>query len=86
MPRLENWSVVGSDNPYLAPELQSPMLKGEVYDHPSHLDGTYVTTSAIVGTDGIGISTYSGSYYTLGEVDTEYELAYPGARERTLKQ
>ena len=83
--RLENWSVVFSDNdPYLHPELQTLSLCGNVFNHPRFKDGKRVTTSSIKGFDGELIMTSSGSKYELGEIDPEYEKLYPDAKNRLL--
>lgn len=83
--RIENWAVHSDGSPYLAPELHSKFLSGEVFGHPCFQDGEFVNTSPIIGTkDGVVI-TRSGSRYVLGAVKTDYEDAYPGARERLLK-
>lgn len=87
MPRLENWSIVGTD-PYLPPERQRQDLTGEVFDHPNKrfTDGKRIYTSRIIGrTTGDRIITASGNQYELGEVDPEYEKAFPNARSRLLK-
>ena len=82
--RLENWSVVGNSDPYAAPELASNYLSGNVYGHPSFTDGDPVTTPPIVSvTDGV-VHTASGSEYRLGDIDPDYELAYPNARLELL--
>lgn len=75
MPRLENWSVVpGSSDPYMAPELQSICLFGEVYGHPNprHHDGKIVRTSRVMDVSGKVVKTYSGSVYELGVVSPDY--------------
>jgi hypothetical protein len=74
--RLESWSVVGDQNPYLAPEARSIHLQGYVFGHPNHKDGTHVITSPIVGVDGRLITTKSGHTYQLGEVNPEYQKVY----------
>ena len=49
---LKNWSTVGgSSNPYLAPELQTLCLRGEVYGHPKHEDGKRIHSSPVVDLD-----------------------------------
>lgn len=74
MIKLENWSVVhgnhGNTDSYIAPEFQS--LRGKVYNHPRHKDGTVVKTSRIIEISGKIVKTYSGSVYELGEVSPEY--------------
>lgn len=82
--RLENWAVVYSGSPYQAPELQIPRLVGNVFGHPSFEDGEMVTTSSIKRKDGECIVTNSGSYYTLGGIDPEYEKQFPNAKQRLM--
>ncbi len=64
--RIENWSVVESDDPYAAPECQVRRLAGEVFGHPRFEDGTKITTSRMKRVDGNQVTTGSGSVYTLG--------------------
>ena len=50
MPRLENWSIgVDDSNPFLAPELRSRRLYGDIYDDENKRfeDGKTVSTSSI---------------------------------------
>ena len=42
----------------------------------------WVTTSPITAVEGGIATTLSGSQYELGEVDPQYEAAFPNARER----
>jgi hypothetical protein len=82
---LNNWSMVGDPNPYLAPECRSYHLQGYVSNHPNFEDGHGITTSRIVSMkDENIIITKSGSEYTLGTVDPEYERLYPNAQERLI--
>lgn len=60
---IDNWRVVRtSSNPYLATELHTPKLKGEVYGHPDFGDGATVTTSRIEKVEGNVVNTYSRKY------------------------
>lgn len=50
--KIENWSMgmrqIEGASPYTAPELlQVFCLFGEVYGHPKHKDGTFVSTSRL---------------------------------------
>lgn len=50
MPRLEEWSIgVDDSNPFLAPELRSIRLFGEIYDDEKGRfpDGSSISTSSI---------------------------------------
>lgn len=85
MPTLENWSLIDTDDPYTAPELRKVRLHGIVHDHPRFNDGDEVMTSSIVGATGDTIMTSSGSLYTLGKVNPDYEEKYPNARERLFQ-
>lgn len=88
MTRLENWGTIPDPNadPYLAPELRSVLLIGEVYDHPNFriTDGERITTSSISGQGPVDGScvTAGGTVYELGEPDPAYERLYPNAKER----
>lgn len=72
--RLERWAVVDSQpfDVFRAPECAVPCLRGEVFGHPRHPNGTRVTTSPIVGRDGDRVVTASGSVYELGEMEPGY--------------
>lgn len=74
MYRLENWSVVClANNPYMAPELRTSHLSGQIYGRrPEFLDGEIVTTSYIVKAEGNKITTFSGSVYILGTPSQDY--------------
>ena len=85
--KLEHWSLV-ADDPYKAPELQRPSLRGEVYGNPNFDDGTIVITSTVMSVDVTtqSATTRSGSVYELGEVDPEWEKLFPNAKERFFKK
>jgi len=74
MPRLENWSLVMTENnPYLAPELAVTRLNGNVYGHDNFDDGTRVSTSIIKYLsikDKVAHTLYTK--YELGEVSEDY--------------
>ena len=78
MPRLENWSVVNyDDSPYLAPELRTTTLRGEIYNDENNRfqDGKSISTSRLLELnleEGYGI-TLSGTRYILGKMDDGYE-------------
>lgn len=77
MPFLQNWSLryIGefNDNLYLAPELRTLSLHGEVYNDEKgrFKDGEVVTTSHIMNIDGRVVTTRN-TVYTLGDVDPNY--------------
>lgn len=77
MTTLKNWSVIADpNNPYMAPELKSTHLQGEVYSHPNlrHHDGKRITTSKIVKKlEPLVYETNSGTVYMLDTVDPAYE-------------
>jgi len=84
--KLENWSVVyGPRDPYDPPELWTSRLHGRVSGHPGFEEGKEIITSSIVGVEGDLVETHSGNKYELGDVDPQYETAYPNARERLFK-
>ncbi|GEM_PF-2218709 len=74
---IENWSIQESgNNPFMAPELRSKILCGNVYNHPRIEDGKYVHTSSIqssVDLDLIkGIVKTRNTTYQLGKIDRRY--------------
>ena len=93
MPYITNWSVVSvhrsqGNSGYGAPELHTlmPAISGIVAGHPSFKDGDKITTSSIAKVIGDKIITVSGSQYTLGHPDSNYELMYPQAKERLIER
>ena len=70
--RLENWRIVGTQNPYCPPECMSLSISGEVYGNPKFPDGDRIQTSYVQDIDGDQEVTHSGSIYTLGELNAEY--------------
>lgn len=89
--RLKNWSLsVGTGNEFLAPELQSPHLQGNVYGHDVFPKGAYVHTSRIVRIEDKRThkeaTTVSGSIYELykEDVDPAAERQFPGYYERLV--
>lgn len=86
--RLKNWSVFSEDNEYLAPELRSYRLQGNVYGHPKFNDGDPVSTNRIVKITDKGtykeVVTQSGSVYELykEDVNTDCEKQFPNYYER----
>ena len=78
MPRLENWSVINyDDSPYLAPELRTTMLQGEIYNDENNRfeDGKKITTSRLLELnfeENYGF-TLSGTRYILGNMSKDYE-------------
>ena len=85
MAHLEGWAIFTLLEPYQAPEQARHILAGFVTDHPKMQDGIHIETSPIMNVcpDGV-ILTRSGTDYTLGEPDPDYEAKYPDARERVL--
>lgn len=80
--KLENWSIVSTEDPYKAPEQRLARLHGTVFGHSRFDDGETITTSPVVEQkDGI-VVTQSGSRYELGSIDPEYAKIYPDAKRR----
>jgi len=71
--KLQNWEFIriGVDR-YKAPEQMSDTLRGLVYGHPLHPDGTCVRTTPIVQVNGLEVTTRSGSVYRLGRIHPRY--------------
>ena len=82
--RIENWSIIGIGDPYLAPELRRIRLMGNVYGHLRHYDGKLIITSTIVGELDGDVLTASGSRYVLGSINREYSALYPDAKDRLI--
>ena len=76
LPEIRNWSCCpGSSDPFVAPERAGIKVQGRVYGSPRAEDGTLITTSRVVDTDGRTVTTSSGSVYALGEPHPDY-VAY----------
>lgn len=60
--KLKDWSVMSKFGPYKAPEQGSTFLYGKVYDHPNHKDGTFVSTSSVMHSDGKEVMTRNTKY------------------------
>ena len=71
MIEIKNWSIVGSVDPYRAPELRIIHLAGTVADHPTGLKGK-IRTSAITQVKGREVTTKSGTKYLLGCIEPKY--------------
>lgn len=80
MLKLEDWALFG--HPL---GVAVPRLNGKVYGHTKFVEGESVTTSAVIGKRDGKVVTKSGSEYTLGKANADYEKEYPGARERLLE-
>lgn len=71
MPRLENWSVIGTC-PYDPPEMQQTLLAGEVFGREGIEDGERIRTSRLVEAHGRTIKTATGTTYILGSPAKDY--------------
>ena len=72
-PRLENWAIRYTGDPYTPPELQRCAAIGEVYGHPEFPDGSPITTSALIVHDyGRRQVTTKSRVYNLGKIDPGY--------------
>lgn len=74
---IENWSIQEKDNnPFMAPELRSKMLCGNVYNHPRIEDGKYVHTSSIQNSADLDLTNGTvktmNTTYQLGKIDEKY--------------
>ena len=84
--RLENWSIVSDNpNPYTPPEAVAHYLRGAVYGNPKFEDGSFVTTSLVIGSTGRLCQTKGGHTYELGQVDLHY-LDYLKSINRPLDE
>jgi len=76
MPRLENWSIICNDDPYLAPELRTVRLAGYIYDDEKcrFKDGDPVATSSLREFNYTkGYAQTRNTKYILGKIDTEFQ-------------
>jgi hypothetical protein len=83
--KIENWYLIYTDNNgFIAPELKSVSVCGDIFDSEKFSDGEFIRTSTIVkfNSDNFSVMTLSGSEYLLGKVDPQYEKIYPNAIER----
>ena len=71
MVKLNNWSIVGENDPYKAPELRKKYLQGKVFGHLQVEDGKMVTTSSIQSFSGRKVRTRN-TLYVLGKIDPNY--------------
>lgn len=74
--RLENWYIcnpnVKTIDAYIAPELISHHLYGQVYNHSSYIDGDFILTSSIISVNKNHVITANGTIYELGKPNIEY--------------
>jgi hypothetical protein len=86
---MKNWSLTSDNSGYLASELTSCKLQGQIYEdsRKQFPDGSQIITSQILGIVGPGpykIVITQNTCYTVypDDVDPEYEKMFPGAFER----
>ncbi len=83
---IRNWMICkGEPERIAAPESRRPVLRGLVYGHEVHEDGSWVTTSSVKGRVGDRLLVASGRLYELEAPDPAYESRFPDARDRVLK-
>tara|TARA_B110000495_G_scaffold203492_1_gene227461 strand:- start:4292 stop:4561 length:270 start_codon:yes stop_codon:yes gene_type:complete len=76
---IHNWSTTTIPaDPYKAPEQITQHLQGKISEDKR------IITSAVVGQHQGMIRTKSGSLYALGEIDPDYDYAFPMAKQRLL--
>lgn len=76
MPLLENWSIVRDNNPYLAPELHTIRLNGEIFDDEKMRfeNRTNVSTSKLKELNvKEGYAKTLNTTYVLGKVSEEFQ-------------
>ena len=83
--KLENWALMVNFFTYPVDRTRVNLC-GEVYGHPTRLDGTTIFTSSIVDIKNNLVVTKSGSRYELGKPEAKYEAAFPNAKERVLNR
>lgn len=80
MKKIENWFITpGVFDPLLPPELRPEARLGGVNE-----DGLNIITSPIQGLSEDGNILTMNTEYELGEVDPNYEAAFPNAKARLL--
>ena len=75
MGNIENWSIVYDESdPYMAPELRTARVNGELYGDRRRDDGEYITSSEIraIDIDNMEIRT-KNTTYKLGKVSKGFE-------------
>ena len=77
MPILENWSIIRDNNdPYLAPELRTIRLNGDIFDDEQMRfeNGTNVSTSKLKELNiKKGYARTLNTTYVLGKVSEEFQ-------------
>lgn len=77
--RIDNWAIVAKRGASDTPSVPKIHLRGTVYGHPSHPDGSEITTSHIAHRHGNSFVTSNGTHYELGAVHPAYEAQFPNA-------
>ncbi len=73
MPRLENWSLTQTLDPYQAPELAVVRLRGYIYEDNRFLDGSPIITSRVLTVSLINkVAQTRNTKYELGEIDPDF--------------
>ena len=73
IPVLQDWAVRSLyENPYMAPEINPPVLVGKSYGDPRREDGHIVKTTPIASAFGRLVTTSGGTTYRLGRIEREY--------------
>lgn len=80
MVKIKNWGVMNDSDGYRAPERTSYYLAGEVYGHPNFKDGSKVTTSRILASEGRVVTCRSRQY----EIDGPWLLSMPSTSSRSV--
>lgn len=86
--RIEGWRPVNRRDMEVSPTftgqigLHPVRLRGRVFGHPQHRDGSIVSTAPIKSFDSGNVLAEDGLFYELGEILDDYESRYPRAREQ----
>lgn len=73
---LEEWSVINVlPNKYQPPECQTLRIKGKVFGHSNHEDGTRIITSEILDAKDNLVQTLN-TKYRLGKAHEDYKNWY----------
>ena len=85
IPTLENWYIGARNDPYAAPECIDSKICGTIYNHPDIPDGEFIAVSIAVDYDIDNDELICISRrYKLGQVDKQFEKAYPNAKNRLI--
>ncbi len=71
---IDNWFIpINQENPYVAPEFCPKFIKGNIYNHETVEDGTFIKTDILIKVDLENkTATTKKDIYHLGKVEEHY--------------